>query len=124
MPSVTYVFKAGRKKELLNNIDRANDFFYGAKEFEKQNFETNIIEYKKDSEKKSKVLNIADRILVKISGYPFSMSKLLTNKNLKIFFNSDAVFLINESISFSFLPFAIILKLFRKVKINIFNGNF
>ena len=120
MPSVTYVFKAGRKKDLLNNIDRANDFFYGAKEFEKQNFETNIIEYKKDSEKKSKVLKIADRILVKISGYPFSMSKLLTNKNLKIFFNSDAVFLINESISFSFLPFAIILKLFRKVKINIF----
>lgn len=120
MPSVTYVFKTGRKEDLLKNTVRANDFFYGAKEFKKLGFDVNVIEFKKDYEKKSKFLTFFDRVLIKISGFPFSTSKLLTFKNFKIFFNSNVIFLVNESISISFIPFAFFLKFLKKTKINIF----
>lgn len=120
MPNVTYVFKTGRKEDFINNALRANDFYYGAKEFKKQKFLVNIIEYKKNYEKKSKFLLFVDKVLVKITKFPFSTSKLITAKNFKIFLKSDLIFLINESVSLSFLPFAIILKLFKKTKINIF----
>ena len=83
MPTVTYVFKTGRKEDLLKNTVRANDFFYGAKEFKKLGFDVNVIEFKKDYEKKSKFLTFFDRVLIKISGFPFSTSKLLTFKNFK-----------------------------------------
>ena len=110
MPTVTYVFKTGRKEDLLKNTVRANDFFYGAKEFKKLGFDVNVIEFKKNYEKKSKFLTFFDRVLIKISGFPFSTSKLLTFKNFKIFFNSNVIFLVNESISISFIPFAFFLK--------------
>ncbi len=112
MNKIVYVFKGGRKESLENNTIQAKDFYYGLTKFQENNFDTSIIEIDKKNPSKFNLLYIADKILYKISNLPFFCSKFLTFENVKVLRNADVIFLVNESIAISSIPYL----LFNKSK--------
>ena len=107
MNKIVYVFKGGRKETLENNSIEAKEFYYGLTRFQENKFNTSIIELDKKNPSIFNIFYIADKILYKISNLPFFSSKFLTFENIKILKNADVVFLVNESIAISSLPYLI-----------------
>tara|TARA_B100000131_G_scaffold313937_1_gene350007 strand:+ start:1902 stop:3011 length:1110 start_codon:yes stop_codon:yes gene_type:complete len=120
MKSVTYIFIRNRKKNYENNNIEAREFYYGLTSIDKNKYKVNVIELHNSNTLFSKVLSIMDKFLNRFLSLPFNMGKLLTFKNLKTLLKTDNLILVTETIGCSAIPFLIILKLFKKVKVSLF----
>ena len=116
---ITYVFSGKRKENFFSNRFQAKEFYYGATEFDR-NFKVNIIEFTDTKSLFGNLLSFVDKVFSKFLSLPFYMSKLIRFKNLIILKRSDHIFLVNEGVGFSALPFLIILKFFKKTKVSLF----
>lgn len=120
MKKITYVYTRGRKKNYENNNIQSRDFYYGLTNFDNNEFKTEIIEFDELLKNKKNIVYYIDRFFNKFFSLPFYMHKVISIKNFKKLISSDYIFLVNESTAFSLLPFLIILRLFKKIKINLF----
>lgn len=119
MALISYVFKSGRKEDYLNDTVRAKDFFYGLYSFKNKNV-IQIFEFTKASKQHSFFLNFVDKLLRKTTKIPFSTSQIISFQNIQKLLNSDILFLVNETVSFSLLPLLVYIKKFKKIEVNIF----
>ncbi len=120
MKTVTYIFAKGRKKNFLSNNIQAQEFYYGLTKFNKSEFELKVIELNENLNLVTKGISFIDKIFNKFLSLPLNSSKLLSIKNLKAIFNSDYLFLVNETIGLSALPLLIVVKIFKKIDISLF----
>ena len=113
--NILYIYNEGRAKRLSSKKSFPKDFFYFF-DFVKNNFQnTSYIEM--DSSNKnifSKVMNIFERLLRKITKLPFYFSQIATLRNIKKIFKSDVIILTNETVGFSTLLLFLLLKLIKK----------
>ena len=118
--NVTYVFSGKRKKIIESNNIQAKEFFYGALDFDKSEYQVKIIEFSNSQNLFHKFLKIVDRVVSKLFSIPFSSSKLCRYENFKILLKTDQLILINEGVAFSILPLLILIKPFKKIKVSVF----
>ena len=95
MTNVTYIFSQGRKN-LQNDQIQAREFFYGV-DYVKIGYNTNIIEFNDVNSLTFKFFNLFDRFMNKVLSLPFYTASITSYKNLKLIFNSEKLFLVNES---------------------------
>jgi glycosyltransferase involved in cell wall biosynthesis len=117
MSMITYVYAGGRLDKLTQNKDFPEDFFYGALHLKRLNYNVKIIEFK---ESKNILLRIIDKLFSKFFSLPFSTSKITSFKNLKIFFNSKNIVLVNENVGLSSLPLLMVIRIFKRQNISLF----
>ena len=118
--NVTYVFSGKRKKIIESNNIQAKEFFYGALDFDKSEYQLKIIEFSNSQNLFHKFLKIVDRVVSKLFSIPFSSSKLCRFENFKTLLKTDQLILINEGVAFSILPLLILIKPFKKIKVSVF----
>lgn len=116
---ITYIFSGKRKENFYSNEIQAKEFYYGATEFN-NSFKVNIIEFNDSKTFFGSLLNLIDKIFRKFFSLPFYMSKLISFNNFKILKKSEHIFLVNEGVGCSALPFLIILKFFKNTKVSLF----
>lgn len=117
MKKITYVFTNNRKKNFLeNNID-AREFYYGLDKFSNGN-EVTVLEF---DDKSRRILQFIDKFISKFLSLPFYSSKMTSLKNLKTFYHSDHIFLINEGVGFASLFLLLITRILNpKIKVSLF----
>ncbi len=122
--NITYVFLSGRKKRLETKNAGAKEFFYGYQYFKNLAISCtesnpridslNIIEFNNSYD------SLFDKFSRKISDLPFFTKKVMTKSNFKIFSKSTALFLTNQRVGFSMILYNILLRVTKKIKINVF----
>lgn len=117
MSIITYVYAGGRLEKLKQNKDFPEDFFYGALHLKRLNYKVKIIEFR---ESKNILLQIVDKLFSKFFSLPFSTSKITSLKNLKTFFNSTNIVLVNENVGLSSLPLLIVTRIFKRTNVSLF----
>ena len=105
MNKITYIFSKGRIKRVADS-DYAEDFFYGYRYLNQENFQLEIIEFKK----LKKFFKTIEHKISKVFSLPLYVFSLINQKNIKILKNSDYLFLVSESVGFAALPLLILLK--------------
>ena len=118
--NITYVYSGNRKKLLSGKEKYARDFFYGYTEFDQKKYNLNIIEFEKPNCWLASIFTKLDSILSKLLSLPIYFSKILNKKNFKTLLSSNEIYLVNEGVGISTLPFLIIINLFKSNSINLF----
>lgn len=118
--NITYIFTGNRKNNFQTGKIQSKEFYYGITELDINKFNLKIIEPIKRAKFKKIFLYVIDRFLNKFVNLPFYTAKFFNIKNLKTFFRSDHIFVVNESAGCSVLPLVIITKIFRKTKVYLF----
>ena len=103
---ITYIFGVGRKN-ILNNPNYSDEFFYGYKYFAEENFDVNFIEFIPELNKKYLLI---DKVLRKISNLPFYFNNIMTKNNYERLRLSDLVVFTNERMLISSLIYLTIIK--------------
>lgn len=122
MTNVTYIFSQGRKKTLQNDQIQAREFFYGVDYVKKSGYNTNIIEFNEVNSFTFKFFNLFDKFMNKVLSLPFYTASITSYKNLKLIFNSEKLFLVNESTGCSSIFIIFIVKniLRKNIEITLF----
>ena len=115
MTKITYIFTTGRINR-INNNKYADEFFYGARLFDKTSLKVEIIEF----QNLNKLLKKIEHIISRIFSLPLYVFSILNFKNIKTIKESDYVYLISESSGFAALPILMFVKKKYNVKTNIF----
>lgn len=114
--NILYIFGPGRK-EKLNDVDiKAKEFFYGFHYLSTKN-NIEIIEANKDKDNISGVrflLNLYDRIVVKLTSFPSYSIELISIANKKKFKNFEKRIFTTDALFVSVLPIVLIEKLFYR----------
>lgn len=118
MKTITYAFSGGRNEKYNEDLIQAKEFFYGLPSFNKDDFEINIIEFKRD--KNSLFLRFFDKIMTRVLSLPFYTSLIVNLKNYRIFKKTDYLILVNENIGCSVLPLLYALKFKKKTRSGMF----
>tara|TARA_B100002019_G_C21274951_1_gene604977 strand:- start:6971 stop:8092 length:1122 start_codon:yes stop_codon:yes gene_type:complete len=118
--NITFVYSGNRKKLLSGKEKYARDFFYGYTEFDQKKYNLNIIEFEKPNCWLASFFTKFDSNLSKLLSLPIYFSKILNKKNFKTLLGSNEIYLVNEGVGISTLPFLIIINLFKSNSINLF----
>ena len=112
--NIIYIFGPGRK-EKLNDVDiKAKEFFYGFHYLSTKN-NIEIIEANKNKDNISGVrflLNLYDRIIVKLTSFPSYSIELISIANKKKLKNFEKRIFTTDALFVSVLPIVLIEKLF------------
>lgn len=119
MKNITYIFSQNRKKN-HNNDEYAKDFYYGLHNFEKKDFNIEVIEYESTVSIFQPLFKFFDKFMNKFLSLPFSTAKLTNLKNFKKVLNTDYLFLVNEGVGFSSLFLIIFARPLKKINISVF----
>ena len=122
--SILYIFGPGRKGKIQNELDFAQEFFYGYFHFKEIGYKTDIIEFNPSNRGfLNLILVYLDKVFRKITTLPFFMSHLITFKNIKkiIKYKNIEMTLDRAAISLVF-PFYILGKLRNKNSLIIVMG--
>ncbi len=118
MNKITYVFKEGRVSRLSDESVFPKEFFYSFFDLNKKPInDCSIIELSKSG---NLISNFIFKLIRKILKVPMYTEKILTYKNLKIFYHSTHIINTNQNIGYSTLPVIFFLKLFRNISISTF----
>lgn len=109
---ITYIFGVGRKN-ILNNPNYSDEFFYGYKYFAEHYHDVNFIEFIPELNKKYLLI---DKVLRKISNLPFYFNNIMTKNNYERLFLSDLVVFTNERMLISSLIYLTIIKRKKELK--------
>lgn len=118
MNNITYIFKEGRAKRLLNSKNFPKEFFYSYIELsENINNKTKIIELKNN---KNTVSIFLFKLIRKLLKLPIYTEKILTLKNLITIYKSTHIINTNQNIGYATLPILMIFKIFKKINVTTF----
>ena len=99
-------FGVGRRN-IVNNPNYSDEFFYGFKYFKEDFDNVQFIEFYPELNKK---FIIIDKLLSKISNLPFYFNNIISRQNRKIFKNTDICIFTNERMLISSLIYLTLLK--------------
>mgnify|MGYP005992420249 CR=1 FL=1 len=109
--NITYIFGVGRKN-ILNNQNYSNEFFYGFQYFQNEYECVDFIEFVPNLNKKYILL---EKVLSKLTNLPFYFSNIMSSDNYKILKKTNYIVFTNERMLISCMLYLILLKK-RKIK--------
>ena len=120
MKNITYIFSQNRKKNFNDKNSHAKEFYYGLHNFDTNQNNLEIIEFKDNKSFLHLPLVLFDKIMNKFLSLPFYSSRLTSSRNLKKILNTDHLFLVNEGVGFSALFLLIIRRIFKPINTSMF----
>jgi glycosyltransferase involved in cell wall biosynthesis len=109
--NITYVFGVGRKN-IINNHNYSDEFFYGYQYFQNDYESVNFIEFVPYLNKK---YIFFEKVLSRLTNLPFYFSNIMSSHNYKILKKTDYIVFTNERMLISCILYLILLKK-RKIK--------
>ena len=111
---VTFVFLSDRKKRIEGDDPYAKEFFYAYHYIKDDYKNVEIIELNDSKD------SILDKLLRKLTDLPFFSSKIINRKNFKSLLETKILILTNQRVGFSTLPLLLILKILKRIRVNVF----
>tara|TARA_Y100000996_G_scaffold202134_1_gene158469 strand:+ start:2683 stop:3774 length:1092 start_codon:yes stop_codon:yes gene_type:complete len=111
---ITFVFLSDRKKRLEAKNIYAKEFFYAYHHLSSIYKNVNIVEFNNSKD------STFDKLLRKLTDLPFFSSKIINKSNINLFLKTNVLILTNQRVGFSTLPLLMILKIIKRIKVNIF----
>tara|TARA_B100001250_G_C19773070_1_gene778164 strand:+ start:587 stop:1678 length:1092 start_codon:yes stop_codon:yes gene_type:complete len=111
---ITFVFLSDRKKRLEAKNNYAKEFFYAYHHISSIYKNVDIVEFNNSKD------STFDKLLRKLTDLPFFSSKIINKVNINLFLKTNILILTNQRVGFSTLPLVMILKIIRRIKVNIF----
>lgn len=118
---ILYIFGSGRLERIKSKDIKTYEFFYGYFHLKNQ-FSIDIVEMleeKPPTKLTQKILLFVDKVLRKFTNLPFYFNLIISWTNLKKIWKADTIISTNDRLALSVLPLVIIVKLFKKTKLNI-----
>lgn len=116
MKKITYIFSGGRSNR-LDDINSAKEFYYSYHFFKKNGNKLNIIE---PHVRRNYFYKLLDKIINKYFDIPMYLNSFLSIRNLRTLLQSQLIIFVNESTAFSFLPYLIYQRIFKKQQTLVF----
>ena len=114
---ITYVFSNSKRSSMMENREHySEEFFYGYYSMKDQ-YRTNIVEFKK----KSNIFFLVDKLIGKFTNMPIFFSYVVNLSNLKTFNSSTHIIFTNQRAAIACLPLLLILRIANNPKVVVFN---
>jgi len=108
-----FVYFNGRKDKLSDNMQRADEFYYGYHHIRSKGFKVKILEFANEEPINYflyRFLRLVQYIFLKVFKFQYDFAGIIKPNNWKILKNSENIILTNNRIAHSILPFLVFSK--------------